>query len=41
VQYTYHFIRKPPAAVRRFQLHASQMVWLNLPPACVRVYRKT
>jgi phosphatidylethanolamine/phosphatidyl-N-methylethanolamine N-methyltransferase len=40
VQFTYHLLRKQAEALRRFQPHASKIIWLNLPPARVSVYRK-
>jgi phosphatidylethanolamine/phosphatidyl-N-methylethanolamine N-methyltransferase len=40
VQYSYHLGKKQPRGANRFQLHASNIVWLNLPPARVSVFKK-
>jgi phosphatidylethanolamine/phosphatidyl-N-methylethanolamine N-methyltransferase len=40
VQYSYHLGKKQPRGASRFQLHASKIVWLNLPPARVSVFQK-
>ena len=40
VQYSYHLGRKQPQALADFQPVASNLVWLNLPPARVSVYQK-
>lgn len=40
VQYSYHLGRKQPRGSSRFKLHASKIVWLNLPPARVSVFKK-
>jgi len=39
VQYTYR-IRRQPRAAAHFNFVASQVVWLNFPPALVSVYQK-
>jgi phosphatidylethanolamine/phosphatidyl-N-methylethanolamine N-methyltransferase len=40
VQYSYHIGRKKVRGSSSFRLHASKIVWLNLPPARVSVFRK-
>ena len=40
VQYSYHLGRKPVRGAASFQLRASKIVWLNLPPARVSVFQK-
>lgn len=40
VQYTYHLAGGRHEATARFDLLASRVVWLNLPPARVHVYQK-
>ena len=40
VQFSYHIGNGHPQGASQFQLHASKIVWLNLPPARVNVYRK-
>jgi phosphatidylethanolamine/phosphatidyl-N-methylethanolamine N-methyltransferase len=40
VQYSYHIGNGHPRGSSTFQLHASKIVWFNLPPARVNVYRK-
>ncbi len=40
VQYSYHLGKKQPRGASHFQLHASKIVWLNLPPAKVSVFKK-
>jgi phosphatidylethanolamine/phosphatidyl-N-methylethanolamine N-methyltransferase len=40
VQYSYHLGKKQPRGASSFQLHASKIVWLNLPPARVSVFQK-
>ena len=40
VQYSYNLGKKQPRGANRFKLHASKIIWLNLPPARVSVYRK-
>ena len=40
VQFTYRIHRLRPRGAASFQLHASKIVWLNLPPARVSVFRK-
>jgi len=40
VQYSYRIHKLHPRGASTFQLHASKVVWLNLPPARVSVYRK-
>jgi len=41
VQYSYNLGKKQPRGAQRFHLHASKIIWLNLPPARVSVYAKT
>jgi len=40
VQYSYNLGKKQPRGADRFQLRASKIVWLNIPPARVSVYLK-
>jgi phosphatidylethanolamine/phosphatidyl-N-methylethanolamine N-methyltransferase len=40
VQYSYHLGKKQARGSSCFQLHASKIVWLNLPPARVSVFQK-
>jgi len=40
VQWSYHIGNKQPKAAEHFRYVASQLVWLNVPPARVSVYRK-
>jgi phospholipid N-methyltransferase len=40
VQYSYHIHRLRTRGASSFKLHASKIVWLNLPPARVSVFRK-
>jgi phosphatidylethanolamine/phosphatidyl-N-methylethanolamine N-methyltransferase len=40
VQYSYHLGRKQVRGAASFQLRASKIVWLNLPPARVSVFQK-
>jgi phosphatidylethanolamine/phosphatidyl-N-methylethanolamine N-methyltransferase len=40
VQFTYRIHRLRPRGTSSFRLHASKIVWLNLPPARVSVFRK-
>ncbi|HTY89468.1 MAG TPA: methyltransferase domain-containing protein [Candidatus Acidoferrum sp.] len=40
VQYSYHIHKRRTRGTSRFQLLASKIVWFNLPPARVNVYRK-
>ena len=40
VQYSYHIHKRRTRGTSRFQLLASKIVWLNLPPARVNVYQK-
>jgi phosphatidylethanolamine/phosphatidyl-N-methylethanolamine N-methyltransferase len=40
IQYSYHLGNKQPKAANHFQYLASDLIWLNLPPARVSVYQK-
>lgn len=40
VQFSYNLCNKYVRGARRFHLHASKIIWLNLPPARVSVYAK-
>ncbi|HEY3931204.1 MAG TPA: rRNA adenine N-6-methyltransferase family protein [Verrucomicrobiae bacterium] len=40
VQYSYQIHRLRPRGASSFKLHASKIVWLNLPPARVSVFQK-
>jgi phosphatidylethanolamine/phosphatidyl-N-methylethanolamine N-methyltransferase len=40
VQYSYHLGSKQPKAAEHFQFVASDLIWVNLPPARVSVYKK-
>jgi phosphatidylethanolamine/phosphatidyl-N-methylethanolamine N-methyltransferase len=40
VQYSYHLGKKQVRGAASFQLRASKIVWLNLPPARVSVFQK-
>lgn len=40
VQYTYRIHKLRPRGAASFRLHASKIVWFNLPPARVSVFRK-
>jgi phosphatidylethanolamine/phosphatidyl-N-methylethanolamine N-methyltransferase len=40
VQYSYHLGNKQPKAAAHFRYLASDLIWLNLPPARVSVYQK-
>ena len=40
VQFTYRIDKPRPRGASSFRLHASKIVWLNLPPARVSVFRK-
>jgi phosphatidylethanolamine/phosphatidyl-N-methylethanolamine N-methyltransferase len=40
VQYSYHLGKKLARSSSCFRVHASKIVWLNLPPARVSVFRK-
>jgi len=40
VQYSYRIHRLRPRGAASFRLHASKIVWFNLPPARVSVFRK-
>jgi len=40
VQYSYHIHKRRTRGTSRFRLLSSKIVWLNLPPARVNVYRK-
>jgi phosphatidylethanolamine/phosphatidyl-N-methylethanolamine N-methyltransferase len=40
VQYSYQIRKVRPRGASSFRLHASKIVWLNLPPARVSVFRK-
>jgi hypothetical protein len=40
VQFTYRIHKRHPRGTTNFQLHASKIVWFNLPPARVSVFRK-
>jgi phosphatidylethanolamine/phosphatidyl-N-methylethanolamine N-methyltransferase len=40
VQFTYRIHKLRPRGAASFRLHASKIVWLNLPPARVSVFRK-
>lgn len=40
VQYSYHLGSKQPKAAAHFHFVASDLIWLNLPPARVSVYQK-
>ncbi|HEX3798885.1 MAG TPA: methyltransferase domain-containing protein [Verrucomicrobiae bacterium] len=40
VQYSYHLGNQQPKAAAHFQNVASDLIWLNLPPARVSVYQK-
>ena len=40
VQFTYRIHKLRPRGAASFKLHASKIVWLNLPPARVSVFRK-
>lgn len=40
VQFTYRIHKLRPRGATSFRLHASNIVWLNLPPARVSVFRK-
>ena len=40
VQFTYRIHKRRPRGASTFRLHASKIVWLNLPPARVSVFQK-
>ncbi len=40
VQFTYHFHKHRINGSKPFDLHSTSMIWLNVPPARVLVYRK-
>ncbi len=40
VQYSYHLGNRQPKAAAHFRYLASDLIWLNLPPARVSVYQK-
>jgi phospholipid N-methyltransferase len=40
VQYSYQIGKRRTRGTDSFRLHASKIVWLNLPPARVSVYQK-
>jgi phosphatidylethanolamine/phosphatidyl-N-methylethanolamine N-methyltransferase len=40
VQFTYRIHKRHPRGTTSFQLHASKIVWFNLPPARVSVFSK-
>lgn len=40
VQFTYRIDKLRPRGAKTFRLHATKIVWLNLPPARVSVFRK-
>lgn len=40
VQYSYHIGNKQPKAASHFRFLASNLIWLNVPPARVSVYEK-
>ncbi len=40
VQYSYHIANKQPKAAAHFRFLASNLIWLNMPPARVSVYQK-
>ena len=40
VQFTYHFYKRRINGSKPFDLHSTSMIWLNVPPARVLVYRK-
>ncbi len=40
VQFTYRIHRRHPRGTLSFDLHATKVVWLNLPPARVSVFQK-
>ncbi|MDB6022069.1 MAG: ribosomal methyltransferase KsgA/Dim1 family protein [Pedosphaera sp.] len=40
IQYSYHVGNRQPKAAAHFRLVASDLIWLNLPPARVSVYQK-
>jgi phosphatidylethanolamine/phosphatidyl-N-methylethanolamine N-methyltransferase len=40
VQFSYRIDKLRPRGAKSFRLHASKIVWLNLPPARVSVFRK-
>ena len=40
VQFTYRIHKRRPRGAASFRLHASKIVWLNLPPARVSVFQK-
>jgi phosphatidylethanolamine/phosphatidyl-N-methylethanolamine N-methyltransferase len=40
VQFTYRIHKRRPRGAASFRLHASKIVWFNLPPARVSVFRK-
>ena len=40
VQYSYHLGNRQPKAATHFRYLASDLIWLNLPPARVSVYQK-
>ena len=40
VQYSYHVANKHPKAAEHFEFVATDLIWLNVPPARVMVYQK-
>jgi phosphatidylethanolamine/phosphatidyl-N-methylethanolamine N-methyltransferase len=40
IQYSYHVANRQPKAASHFEFVASELIWLNIPPARVSVYRK-
>jgi phosphatidylethanolamine/phosphatidyl-N-methylethanolamine N-methyltransferase len=40
VQFTYHFYKRRINGSKPFDLHSTSMIWLNVPPARVLVFRK-
>ena len=40
VQFTYRIHKLRPRGAASFRLHASKIVWFNLPPARVSVFQK-
>lgn len=40
IQYSYHVANKQPKAAAHFEFVASDLIWMNIPPARVSVYKK-
>ncbi len=40
VQFSYNVANKQPKAAAHFEVVASDLIWLNVPPARVMVYQK-